>query len=92
MSTFADATKGSLTDKDVEVAKAQLKSAYLMWTEDSGNLLEDVGTQAAALGSVAPIQDVLQQLDAVTAADVNKVKLNSFAVSCTVMFSSRDRD
>lgn len=73
MTAFADATKGSISDKDVATAKAQIKSAYLMWTENGSNLLEDLGTQAACAGSVPPVEDIIKQLDAVTAADVNKV-------------------
>jgi ubiquinol-cytochrome c reductase core subunit 2 len=69
---FADATKGSFTDQDVAVAKEQLKASYLMWAENSANILEDIGTQAVSLGAVSPVEDILKQIDGVTVADVNK--------------------
>jgi ubiquinol-cytochrome c reductase core subunit 2 len=70
---FANATKGSFTDAEVAAAKEQLKSSYLMWEENSGNLVEDIGTQAVSLGAVSPMADALKAIDAVTAADVSKV-------------------
>jgi predicted Zn-dependent peptidase len=71
---FADATKGSLTDKDVEVAKAQLTANYLMFVENGANVLEDIGTQAAILGSAMSVEEGLKMINGVTAADVNRVR------------------
>ena len=83
MGSFAETTKGTLSDADVDVGKAKVKAAYLSHVENGLNLLDEIGMQAVALGQVADPNDVIQQLDSVTTADVNKVGKISF-IKCNL--------
>lgn len=73
MATFAEATKGGITDADVQRAKNQLKASMLMETENSGLMLEDLAVQAVLSGQVLTAADITAVIDAVTIADVQAV-------------------
>jgi len=70
ISTFSAATKAPFSDADVASAKAQLKASMLYELENSGSLVEELGSQVLLSGSSLPIEKVLEHVDAITAADV----------------------
>jgi len=71
--TFGEATKGSITDADVERAKNQLRSAYLLYQEDGANVVEELGTELSLLGQASTEDSVLSAIDGVTTAQVNQI-------------------
>ena len=54
-------------------AKNQLKSSLLMNLESRPILFEDIGRQVLTYGARTPAADLVQQIESVTAADLNKV-------------------
>ncbi|XP_006872002.1 PREDICTED: cytochrome b-c1 complex subunit 2, mitochondrial-like [Chrysochloris asiatica] len=62
--------QGNLPDGVIQMAKNKLKAGYLMSVESSEGFLDEVGFQALVAGSYMPPTAVLQQIDSVTAADV----------------------
>ena len=73
VSTFSEATKGSVTDADVERAKFQLKASLHMECEDGGMVLEDMGRQAMLSGQIASAVSMESAIEAITTADVQAV-------------------
>lgn len=70
---FGEATKGSITDADVQRAKNQLKAATLMEMESSSNLLLEIGQQALTSGQVLSMDNLLAAVDQITTADVQNI-------------------
>ncbi|XP_056389722.1 cytochrome b-c1 complex subunit 2, mitochondrial isoform X2 [Hyla sarda] len=62
--------QGSVTEADIARAKNQLKALYLLSVDNSSGLLNEIGSQALAYGSYSSPSTVLQNIDAVTSADV----------------------
>ncbi|KAM3915787.1 cytochrome b-c1 complex subunit 2, mitochondrial [Leptodactylus fuscus] len=62
--------QGGVTEADISRAKNQLKTHYLLSLENSTGLLNEIGSQAVASGSYTSPATVLQNIDAVTSADV----------------------
>ncbi|XP_077131168.1 cytochrome b-c1 complex subunit 2, mitochondrial [Ranitomeya variabilis] len=62
--------QGSVTEADITRAKNQLKAHYLLSVENSSGLFNEIGTQALASGSYSSPAAVIQNIDAVTSADV----------------------
>ncbi|KAM5152898.1 cytochrome b-c1 complex subunit 2, mitochondrial [Mantella aurantiaca] len=58
------------TVTDLTRAKNQLKSQYLLSSENSSGLMNEIGTQALASGAYIPPADIIKQIDSVTSADV----------------------
>jgi ubiquinol-cytochrome c reductase core subunit 2 len=74
VSTMAQATKGSISDADLQKAKRQLKAIAHMESESSECVFESVGTQALLTGKVDLSASALDAaIDKVTAEDVNKI-------------------
>lgn len=61
---------GTVTEADITRAKNQLKSQYLLSSENSSGLLNEIGSQALAAGTYTSPADAIQQIDSVTSADV----------------------
>lgn len=73
VSTFSEATKGSITEADVTRAKNQLRAAAAMSGESSADLLESIGVQALVTGSVMSAAEADAAVTKVSLADVQSV-------------------
>jgi processing peptidase subunit alpha len=67
---------GPISDVELSRAKNQLKSSLLMNLESRPILFEDIGRQVLTYGARTPAADLVQQIESVTAADLNKVASN----------------
>ncbi|KAM9304763.1 cytochrome b-c1 complex subunit 2, mitochondrial [Gastrophryne carolinensis] len=61
---------GSVSEADITRAKSQLTSHYLLSIEGSCGLLSEIGSQALASGAYTAPAAAIQQINAVTSADV----------------------
>ncbi|ETE58508.1 Cytochrome b-c1 complex subunit 2, mitochondrial, partial [Ophiophagus hannah] len=66
-------SEGGVTEEEVKRAKQQMKAAFFMSVESSEGLLNEIGSQALALGTYTSPAHVVEQIDSVTAADVVNV-------------------
>jgi processing peptidase subunit alpha len=64
---------GAISDQELSRAKNQLKSSLLMNLESRPILFEDIGRQVLTYGARTPASELVQQIESVTAADLNKV-------------------
>ncbi|XP_008284792.1 ubiquinol-cytochrome c reductase core protein 2a [Stegastes partitus] len=64
--------EGGVSAADVTRAKNQVKAEYLMSTESSESLMEEIGAQALATGAYQVPDATLKAIDAVTQDDVVK--------------------
>lgn len=64
---------GPISDVELSRAKNQLKSSLLMNLESRFILFEDIGRQVLTYGARTDPAELAKQIDAVTAADLNKV-------------------
>ena len=64
---------GPISDVELSRAKNQLKSSLLMNLESRPILFEDIGRQVLTYGARTPASELVQQIESVTAADLNKV-------------------
>lgn len=67
-----DVAEGNVSDLDIDRAKNQVKTEYLMSLESSAGLLEEIGAQALATGTYQVPASVLQGVEAITPDDVIK--------------------
>jgi len=72
-SAMGQATKGSVTDAELQKAKKQLKSIVHAYNESSEHVLSSMGTEALLAGKVYPASAYDAALEKVTADDINKV-------------------
>ena len=63
----------SISDVELARAKNQLKSSLLMNLESRAILFEDIGRQVLTYGARTPPEELVAQIEAVTAADLNSV-------------------
>merc|ERR1712137_811878 len=63
----------SISDVELARAKNQLKTSLLMNLESRPILFEDVGRQVLTYGARTPPEELVAQIDAVTAADLINV-------------------
>ncbi|XP_034294708.1 cytochrome b-c1 complex subunit 2, mitochondrial [Pantherophis guttatus] len=63
-------SEGGVTDEELKRAKQQMKAAFFMSVESSEGLLNEIGSQALALGTYTSPAHVVEQIDSVTTADV----------------------
>jgi ubiquinol-cytochrome c reductase core subunit 2 len=70
---MGQATKGSITDQDLQKAKKQLKALTHGYWESSEAILESIGQQVLGAGKTFPVDAADAAVDKVTADDVNKV-------------------
>ncbi|CAG2195014.1 VMP1 [Mytilus edulis] len=70
MNAFANVSKNGVTDEDVVRGKNQLMAAIGMNTEDSSNVLLDLGEQAISSSKITTSAEVLKMIDAVQTSDV----------------------
>ncbi|KAK2160791.1 hypothetical protein LSH36_127g15026 [Paralvinella palmiformis] len=71
--TFAEATKGGITDADIQRAKNQLKAALLMELESPRNFFLDLGLQAIITGQVLTSDELAAAIDKITTTDVQNI-------------------
>uniref|UniRef100_A0A1B0CP57 Uncharacterized protein n=1 Tax=Lutzomyia longipalpis TaxID=7200 RepID=A0A1B0CP57_LUTLO len=64
---------GSLTSDDIARGKAQFRNDFLYWVENGENLAVDLGAQAALCRSVLSPAQIVAEIDAISASDVNAV-------------------
>ncbi|XP_053132363.1 cytochrome b-c1 complex subunit 2, mitochondrial [Hemicordylus capensis] len=62
--------QGGITEEEVKRAKNQLKATFLMAVESSEGLLDDLGSQALALGQYTSPTAVVEEIDSVATADI----------------------
>jgi len=62
---------GCVADEDVSRGKNQLKTAVLTALESGTTAIEDMGTQAVLIGSVANADQIATAIGGITTADVN---------------------
>lgn len=70
---FAQITKIGIKPDEINRAKNQLKAAILMQAEHSDMILEDMGQQLLMAGGLADVDAFIDQIDTITAEDVNLV-------------------
>lgn len=70
---MGQATKSSITDADLQRAKAQIKSLALMRDECASGLVESMGIQALFTGQLQSASSAVAAVDKITLDDVNKV-------------------
>lgn len=63
----------SVTDTEVQRAKAQLKAAALLEVESSSGLLEAIGLESVLRGSVTPVAQLISLIDGISTSDVSTV-------------------
>lgn len=64
---------GSIGDEELQRAKNQLKSSIHMQLESRAMRLEDIGRQVMTYGKYTTAQQLTQQVDSITAADLQRV-------------------
>jgi len=64
---------GAISDVELSRAKNQLKSSLLMNLESRAILFEDIGRQVLTYGARTAPEELVAQIEAVTAADLNAV-------------------
>jgi len=64
---------GAITDQELARAKNQLKSSLLMNLESRPILFEDIGRQVLTYGARKAPEELVAEIEAVTAADINAV-------------------
>jgi len=64
---------GPVSDEELNRAKAMTKSSVYMNLESRSIVLEDLGKQLLCYGKRLSADDIAKQIDAVTAADLQKV-------------------
>jgi predicted Zn-dependent peptidase len=62
-----------LTERELAIAKGQLRGSTLLGLEDSGARAARLGRNQLVLGRVVPVDEVLDRIDAVTLDDVGRV-------------------
>ena len=62
-----------LTDRELAIAKGNLRAETLLSCEDSGSRMSRVGGSLLLHGEVVEVDEVLARIDAVTGADVGAV-------------------
>lgn len=70
---FAQITKIGIKPEEINRAKNQLKAAVLMQAEHTDMILEDMGQQLLMAGGLADVDAFIDQIDMITAEDVNLV-------------------
>lgn len=73
VATFSEATKGGITDADVQRAKNQMRAAVAMELENGASLLEDIGVQALLSSNVISLPELDAAIAKLTLADVQNV-------------------
>lgn len=66
----------SVTDAEVQRAKAQLRAAALFEVESGSGLLEAVGVESLLRGSVTSVSQTLSMIDSVSTSDVSAVSFH----------------
>jgi predicted Zn-dependent peptidase len=63
----------TLTDEEINRAKAQMKSQLLMGLESTGRRADAIGGQWHTYGRIIPLSETLAQIEAITKADVIRI-------------------
>ena len=71
--TELDGIKQVIPEDELDKAKAMTKGRLLLRTEDTRSMAGWVGAQELLLGEVRKIDDVIEEIDTLTAADVQRV-------------------
>jgi len=72
---------GAISAEELDRAKTQLKSAVLMQLETRGLKLEDLGRQLITYNKIKSASEICAEIDAVSAADVQRVASSMTASS-----------
>jgi len=75
---------GAVDAAELARTKAQLQSSVHMQLESRPALLEDMGRQVLAYGSITPAAELCQKITAVTAADIQKVAAKMLKTQASV--------
>jgi predicted Zn-dependent peptidase len=70
---FDDLAKNGLTERELAIAKGQLKGSTVLGLEDSGARMGRLGRSQLVHGHVVPIDELLARIDAVGLDDVDRV-------------------
>jgi predicted Zn-dependent peptidase len=73
-----------VTEREFEVAIGYLEGAFLLGLEDTGSVMARLGNHVCARGHVAPVEEQLAKLRAVTREDVDRVAAEVLAIEPTV--------
>ena len=71
--TLDEMGEDGLTDRELAIAKGNLRAETLLSCEDSGSRMSRVGGSLLLHGEVVEVDEVLARIDAVTGADVGAV-------------------
>jgi ubiquinol-cytochrome c reductase core subunit 2 len=73
LAQFSNATKGGVSEQDVQRGKTQLSADMLRSMESDGSLLQDIAIQASLTGNVLDVSSIEQAINKITTADVQSV-------------------
>ena len=73
-------TAGSITDKELQRARHQLKAHFLMLKESSSGVAEWIGRDILNYGSYRNAKERVEMLDALTAADITRAAERVFSI------------
>ena len=64
---------GAIPEDELQRAKTQLKASYLMSRESSSSRCEQLGQQLLTYGRAIPLEEILERIEAVSEADINRL-------------------
>jgi predicted Zn-dependent peptidase len=70
---FDELGESGLTERELAIAKGQLKGSTVLGLEDTGARMGRIGRSQLVHGRVPPIDDLLARIEAVTPDDVDRV-------------------
>ncbi|MEA3076523.1 MAG: hypothetical protein QOF60_1431, partial [Actinomycetota bacterium] len=65
--------RGGLTDRELAIAKGQVKGSTILGLEDTGARMGRIGRSQLVQGEVLAIDDLLDRIEAVTPDDLARV-------------------
>jgi len=71
--TLDNLASGGLTDRELAIAKGQVRGSTVLGLEDTGARMGRIGRSQLVHGSVLSIDEVLARIDAVTSTDIERV-------------------
>jgi len=73
VAALAELGTDGITDRELAIARGNLRAEMLLASEDSGARMSRIGTSLLLHGEVLEVDDVLERVEAVTRADVAEV-------------------
>lgn len=87
---IAELMEGGVTDEEFDMAKGQLKVSYLLGLESSSSRMSSIGRSKLLRGVAIDPKDVVERIEAVTKADVERVLRKVFSKDCVASAVGRN--